>query len=96
MSDVHVLHFWSPTCGPCMTIKPALEDVKEEFEGKIDWISVNTKEDKKGLSARFQVSSIPTFVVFKGNTEVGRYTGTQVSILYQLIRKGINSGTNPA
>ena len=87
MSDVHVLHFWSPTCGPCMTIKPA-------FEGKIDWISVNTKEDEKGLSTRFQVSAIPTFVVFKGNTEVGRYTGTQVSILYQLIRKGINSGSS--
>jgi thioredoxin-like negative regulator of GroEL len=77
-----------------MTIKPALEDVKEEFEGKIDWISVNTKEDKKGLSTRFQVSAIPTFVVFKGNTEVGRYTGTQISILYQLIRKGINSGSS--
>jgi len=77
-----------------MTIKPALQDVKEEFEGKIDWISVNTKEDKKGLSTRFQVSAIPTFVVFKGNTEVGRYTGTQISILYQLIRKGINSGSS--
>jgi thioredoxin-like negative regulator of GroEL len=49
-----------------MTIKPALEDVKEEFEGKIDWISVNTKEDRKGLSTRFQVSVVPTFIAFKG------------------------------
>lgn len=92
MTDVHILHFWSPTCGPCMTIKPALEDIKEEFEGKIDWISVNTKEDPKRLSGRFQVSVVPTFIAFKGNAEVGRYSGTQIGVIYQLIRKAINLG----
>lgn len=92
MTDVHILHFWSPTCGPCMTIKPALEDVKEEFEGKIDWISVNTKEDPKRLSGRFQVSVVPTFIAFKGDVEVGRYSGTQIGVIYQLIRKAINLG----
>jgi thioredoxin 1 len=95
MTDVHVLHFWSPTCGPCMTIKPALEDIKEEFEGKIDWISVNTKEDPKRLSGRFQVSVVPTFIAFKGNVEVGRYSGTQIGVIYQLIRKAINLGMQP-
>lgn len=75
-----------------MTIKPALEDIKEEFEGKIDWISVNTKEDPKRLSGRFQVSVVPTFIAFKGKTEVGRYSGTQIGVIYQLIRKAINWG----
>lgn len=89
MSDVHVLHFWSPTCGPCKVIKPALEDIKEEFEGKIDWNSINTKEDPKGYSQKFQVSVVPTIIVFKGNTEIGRYSGTQIAIIYTLIRKGI-------
>lgn len=89
MSDVHVLHFWSPTCVPCKIIKPALEDIKEEFEGKIDWNSINTKEDPKGYSQKFQVSVVPTIIVFKGNTEIGRYSGTQISIIYTLIRKGI-------
>jgi thioredoxin 1 len=89
MSDVHVIHFWSPTCGPCKVIKPALEDIKEEFEGKIDWNSVNTKEDPKGYSQKFNVSVVPTIIVFKGNTEIGRYSGTQIAIIYALIRKGI-------
>jgi thioredoxin-like negative regulator of GroEL len=75
-----------------MTIKPALEDIKEEFEGKIDWISVNTKEDPKKLSIRFQVSVVPTFIAFKGTVEVGRYSGTQIGVIYQLIRKAINLG----
>lgn len=88
-TGVHVLHFWSPTCGPCKVIKPSLEMVKEEFEDKLDWISVNTKEDPKGYTQRFGVSVVPTIIVFKGDTEIGRYSGTQIAIIYQLIRKGL-------
>ena len=91
MTDVHVLHFWSPTCGPCKVIKPALEDIKEEFEGKIDWISINTKEDPKGYAQKFNVSVVPTIIVFKGDTEVALYSGTQISIIYQIIRKGLST-----
>lgn len=86
---IHVLHFWSPTCNPCKVIKPALEDIKEEFEGKIDWISINTKEDPKGYAPRLGISVVPTIVVFKDDTEIGRYSGTQISIIYQLIRKAL-------
>lgn len=89
MTDVHLIHFWSPTCGPCMTIKPSLEMVKEEFEDKIDWNSVNIKNDPKGYTQRFGVSVVPTIIVFKGNTEIGRYSGTQIAIIYQLIRKAL-------
>ncbi len=89
MTEVHVLHFWSPTCNPCKVIKPALDDIKEEFEGKIDWLSINIKDDPKGYSQRFQISVVPTVIVFKGNTEIGRYSGTQISIIYQLIRKAL-------
>jgi thioredoxin-like negative regulator of GroEL len=70
-------------------IKPALEDIKEEFEGKIDWNSINTKEDPKGYSQKFNVSVVPTIIVFKGNTEIGRYSGTQIAIIYALVRKGL-------
>jgi len=89
MTDVHLIHFWSPTCGPCMTIKPSLEMVKEEFEDRLDWNSVNTKEDPKGYARKFGVSAVPTIIVFKGNTEIGRYSGTQIAIIYQLIRKAL-------
>lgn len=89
MTDVHVVHFWSPTCGPCMTIKPSIEFLKEEFEDKLDWISVNTKDDPKGYASRLGIAVVPSFVVFKGQTEIGRYSGTQLAILYQLIRKAL-------
>jgi thiol-disulfide isomerase/thioredoxin len=90
MSDIHVLQFWSPTCGPCRVIKPAIEQLKEEFEDKnIDWISINIREDPKGYAQRFQVNVVPTMIVFKGQTEIGRYSGTQIAIVYQLIRKAL-------
>lgn len=88
--SVKVLHFWSPTCAPCRAIKPALEDVKEEFEGKIEWFSINTKDDPRHTATALQISVVPTIVVFKGDTEVGRYSGTQISIIYSLIRKGLS------
>ena len=89
MTDIHVIQFSSPTCGPCKVIKPALEDIKEEFEERLDWNSVNIKDDPKGYTQKFGVSVVPTIIVFKGNTEIGRYSGTQIAIIYQLIRKAL-------
>lgn len=87
--SVKVLHFWSPTCNPCRVIKPALDDIKEEFEGKLEWFSINIKDDERNTARALQVSVVPTIVVFKGDTEVGRYSGTQITILYTLIRKAL-------
>lgn len=88
MSGVVVLHFWSPTCGPCKVIKPALEDLKEEFADCIqEWVSINTKEDPKNVAQRFGVSVVPTIVFLKNNVEVGRHSGSQIGIYYTLLRK---------
>jgi thioredoxin 1 len=88
---VTVFHFWSPTCGPCKVIKPALEDIKDEFEGQIEWISINTKEDPKAIAPRLGIAVVPSFVVVKDGAEVGRYSGTQIALIYTLIRKGLNA-----
>ena len=74
-----------------MTIKPSLAMVKEEFEDRLDWNSVNTKDDPKGYARKYGVSTVPTIIVFKGNTEIGRYSGTQIGIIYQLIRKALSA-----
>ena len=86
---ITVFHFWSPTCGPCMVIKPSLEVLREEFEDRIEWISINTKEDPKAIAPRLNISVVPTIVVLKDGVEVGRHAGTQVAIFYTLIRKAL-------
>ena len=87
--SVVVLHFWSPTCGPCKVIKPAVEDMKEAFEGKVQWVSCNTHNDTQGYVARFGVKVVPTILVLKNDQEVGRYSGTQMMLWYTLIRKAL-------
>jgi thiol-disulfide isomerase/thioredoxin len=86
MPNVTVLHFWSPTCGPCKTIKPSLEVLKEEFP-EATWVSINTKEDFKGVAAQYGVNVVPTLIFFKDGVEVGRHSGASVGIYYTLMRK---------
>lgn len=82
------LHFWSPTCNPCKVIKPALEDLKEEFPD-VQWVSINTHQDTKGLAAQFSVKIVPTVVVLKDNVEIGRHSGSTIITYYSLIRKAM-------
>jgi thiol-disulfide isomerase/thioredoxin len=88
MSGVIAYHFWSPTCGPCKVIKPAIEDLKEEFPDVL-WRSVNTHDDINDASRTFSVSVVPTIVVTKNGTEVARHSGTNMSIYYSILRKAI-------
>ena len=82
-----VLHFWSPTCGPCKVIKPVIEDLKEEFP-QLTWLSVNTHEDIEGYAQKYNVSVVPTMVVVSGSS-VERHSGTQIAGYYRIIRNGI-------
>lgn len=88
--SITAYHFWSPTCGPCKTIKPAVEDLKEEFDD-IQWVSVNTHQDNEGIAQRLGVVVVPTIVVMKNNVEVGRHSGTTMSIYYSILRKAKNA-----
>lgn len=86
--SVVVYHFWSPTCNPCKVIKPAIEDLKEEFS-QATWISVNTHQDTQGYAAQFKVAVVPTMVVLKNNVEIGRHSGSTIGIYYSILRKAL-------
>lgn len=92
MSGVVAIHFWSPTCGPCKVIKPAIEDLKEEFP-QVTWVSVNTHDDPKNYAGTLKVAVVPTIVILKDNVEVGRHSGTSMGIYYSLLRKATSQGS---
>ncbi len=87
--SVTVLHFWSPTCRPCQVIKPAMEDIKEEFP-QVKWVSINTHADTEGYASKYKVAVVPTLVVLRDDQEIGRHSGSTVGIYYSLIRKAIS------
>ena len=57
-----VVDFWATWCGPCRMIAPVIEELAEEYDGKVKVGKVNV-DDEPELASQFKIVSIPTIVV---------------------------------
>ena len=74
-STVPVLaDFWADWCVPCKMIAPALEEISEEYKGKIKIGKINV-DDEGDLAMKFNVVSIPTLLLFKNGEVVNKQVG---------------------
>ena len=63
-----LVDFWATWCGPCRMLAPVIEEIANEYAGKVKVGKVNV-EDERELALEYGVSSIPTVMVFQ-NGEV--------------------------
>ena len=77
-----MVDFWAEWCGPCRQIAPALEELANEYEGKLTVAKVNIDENPQ-VPTKYGVRGIPTLMLFKNGaveaTKVGALSKSQLT-----------------
>ncbi|WP_341349550.1 thioredoxin [Ruminiclostridium cellobioparum] len=71
-----VVDFWASWCGPCRMVAPIMEELAEDYEGKVQISKVNV-DDQGELAAQFRIMSIPTVLIFKDGQVAEKIVGAR-------------------
>ncbi len=71
-----LVDFWAEWCGPCKMIEPILDEMSQEYAGKLRIARLNVDENLE-IARRFEVMSIPTLILFKEGEPKIRIVGAR-------------------
>jgi thioredoxin 1 len=73
-SGVTLVDFHANWCGPCRMLAPVLEQVAKDVKGKARVGKIDIDNEQK-TAGKFQITSVPTMILFKNGKEVNRLVG---------------------
>jgi len=86
-----LVDFWAVWCGPCRIMDPVVERLAAKYSGKMLFGKVNVDEEMN-ISSRYQVFSIPTFMVFKNGQPMDAVIGAVGEASLERLVKGAIEG----
>ena len=71
---VQFIDFYADWCGPCVVMKPVIEELEKELAGDIEIKKIDVDQNQEEAS-KYGVMSIPTYLILKDGIEVDRFVG---------------------
>ena len=69
-----LVDFWAPWCGPCRMVSPIVEELADEYRGRVKFVKLNT-DDNVQTASRYGIRSIPTLLLFKDGEPADQVIG---------------------
>ena len=69
-----LMDFWAEWCGPCKMIAPILDQIADEYKGRLQVVKLDVEENQS-IAMKYGVRSIPTLILFKGGVVEAQHVG---------------------
>ncbi len=71
-----MVDLWAPWCRPCLMVAPILDELANEYDGRISFVKVDVDQNPKTAS-RYNIMSIPSLLIFKNGEPVSHIVGVR-------------------
>ncbi|HUD21065.1 MAG TPA: thioredoxin family protein [Candidatus Saccharimonadales bacterium] len=77
-NKITLLDFWAAWCGPCRVMKPIIEEIKKDYDGKLELKEIDVDQpENQPLMDKYQVQAMPTFFIERDGEVIQSFVGAQ-------------------